>query len=344
MLQELFVKDFAIIESLHISFSAGLTMLTGETGAGKSILVGAVSLLMGGRASAEMIRTGCDEAIAEAVFNISGNVEIQTILAGYNLAADSGQLLIRRIISRTGKNRILIGERLATMQMLAQLSGMLVDISGQYSQQLLLQTEKHIDLLDAYGGLVLLKNLFQVEYIRFQQLAAELKGLIASMLTAERQKELFIFQLDEISRARLMPDEEDKLTRERQVVAGAKILYEKTFGIYTSLYEDEQSCLGVLKRLLRNLNEAAEIDNSLVGLCEGLDSHLLGIEDAALSLRSYAEKLDTDPGRLDQIETRLDELHRLKKKIRQISARTHQLRRGASRPTGQPGWKRQPFK
>ena len=314
MLQELFVKDFAIIESLHISFGAGLTMITGETGAGKSILVGAVSLLMGGRATADMIRTGCDEAIAEAVFDIAGHADIQAALDGYGLVAQSGQLLIRRIISRTGKNRILIGERLATMQMLSQLSGMLIDISGQYSQQLLLQTEKHIDLLDAYGGLTPLKSLFQEQHGRFQQMAAELKNLTASVQAAARQRELFSFQLDEISRSRLMPEEEERLALERQVVAGAKTLYEKTFGAYTALYENEQSCLGMLKRLLRDLHEAAAIDGSLSGLCGELDSNLLGIEDAALSLRSYAEKLDTDPGRLDQIDARLDELHRLKKK------------------------------
>jgi DNA repair protein RecN (Recombination protein N) len=314
MLQELFVKDFAIIESLRISFNEGLTMITGETGAGKSILVGAVSLLMGGRATADMIRTGSDEAVAEAVFDVTGHAELTDILAGYGLAAEGGQLLIRRIISRTGKNRIMIGDRLATMQMLVQLSGMLIDISGQYSQQLLLQAEKHIDLLDAYGGIGPLKAGFQVEFGRFQNLALELKSLTASVREAIRQKELFSFQLEEISRARLMPDELERLEQERQIVAGAATLYEKTFGAYTALYENDQSCLGVLKRLLRDLNEASAIDGSLSGLCEALNSNLLGIEDAALSLRSYAEKLDTDPGRLDSIEARLDELHRLKKK------------------------------
>jgi DNA repair protein RecN (Recombination protein N) len=314
MLQELFVKDFAIIESLHVSFDAGLTMITGETGAGKSILVGALSLLMGGRASAEMIRSGSDEAVVEALFTISHIPEIREMLVTYGLDAEGDHLLIRRIISRTGKNRILIGDRLATMQMLAQLSGRLVDISGQYSQQLLLQTEKHLELLDAYGGLMPLRLRFQEQYARFQELAAELNALSRNQQDAARRRELISFQYDEISRAQLSPAEEDDLLQERRIVSSSKLLYEKTYGVYTALYEDEQSCLGMLKRVSRELQDALAIDASLSAQRDELESHLLGIEDTALSLRDYAEKITTSPGRLDQIETRLDELYRLKKK------------------------------
>lgn len=314
MLQELFVKDFAIIESLHVSFAAGLTMITGETGAGKSILVGAVSLLMGGRASAEMIRTGSDEAVVEAVFDISQMPEIGKIRAAYGLDAEGDQLLIRRIISRTGKNRIMIGDRLATMQMLVQLSGMLVDISGQYSQQLLLQTDKHIELLDAYGGVLPHRLQFQELYARFQELAAELKSLSARSQDAARRRDLIAFQCDEISRAQLSPAEEDSLTQERAIIANAQLLYERTYGVYTGLYEVENSCLDMLKRLLQELRQAAAVDASLTPQCDALESHILGIEDTAMSLRDYAEKITMDPGRLDQIESRLDELYRLKKK------------------------------
>jgi DNA repair protein RecN (Recombination protein N) len=188
MLQELFVKDFAIIESLHVSFAAGLTMITGETGAGKSILVGAISLLMGGRASAEMIRTGSEEAVVEAIFDTSQMPEIKKMLLSYGLDTEPDQLLIRRIITRTGKNRIMIGDRLATMQMLVQLSGMLVDISGQYSQQLLLQTDKHIELLDAYGDILPLRIRYQELYSRFQERATELKTLSARSQDAARRR------------------------------------------------------------------------------------------------------------------------------------------------------------
>ncbi len=314
MLQELFVKDFAIIESLHVSFAAGLTMITGETGAGKSILVGALSLLMGGRASAEMIRSGSDEAVVEAIFDISRIPEIRKMLAAYGLDDEGDQLLIRRIISRTGKNRIMIGDRLATMQMLAQLSGMLVDISGQFSQQLLLQTEKHIELLDAYGGLIPLRLRYQEQYARFQELAAELNILCRNKLESEQRRDLLSFQFNEISRAQLSPAEEDSLVQERSIVASAQSLYERTYGVYTALYEEEQSCLVMLKRLAHQLQDAAAIDPSLVSQHTALESYLFGIEDTALSLRDYAEKITMDPGRLDHIESRLDELYRLKKK------------------------------
>ncbi|MBN2106519.1 MAG: DNA repair protein RecN [Deltaproteobacteria bacterium] len=314
MLLDLFIRDFAIIESLHVTFAAGLTMITGETGAGKSILVGALSLLMGGRASADMIRTGSDEAVVEAMFDITHSPEIRNILASYELDSDADQLLIRRIISRTEKNRILVGGRLATIQMLTQLSGMLVDISGQYSQQLLLQAENHIDLLDAYGNLLPLRARYQQEYTRYQTLAAELHSLTMLRQTAERRRELIAFQHDEISRAQLSADEEKSLVQERTVVASAQTLYQKTYGVYTALYEDQQSCLGMLKKLSHELREAAAIDASLTTTYDALESNLLGIEDTALSLRSYADKITMDPARLDQIETRLDELHRLKKK------------------------------
>ena len=314
MLQELFVRDFAIIESLHVTFAAGLTMITGETGAGKSILVGALSLLMGGRASAEMIRSGSDEAVVEAIFDISRIPEIRKMLAAYGLDDEGDQLLIRRIISRTGKNRIMIGDRLATMQMLAQLSGMLVDISGQFSQQLLLQTEKHIELLDAYGGLIPLRLRYQEQYARFQELAAELNILCRNKLESEQRRDLLSFQFNEISRAQLSPAEEDSLVQERSIVASAQSLYERTYGVYTALYEEEQSCLVMLKRLAHQLQDAAAIDPSLVSQHTALESYLFGIEDTALSLRDYAEKITMDPGRLDHIESRLDELYRLKKK------------------------------
>ncbi len=314
MLLDLFVRDFAIIESLHVSFAAGLTMITGETGAGKSILVGALSLLMGGRASAEMIRSGSDEAVVEAVFDITRIPDIGEMLTSYGLDAGGDQLIIRRIISRTGKNRIMIGDRLATMQMLAQLSGMLVDISGQYSQQLLLQAEKHIELLDAYAELLPLRARYQEKYTRYQTIAAELQSLTMLRQTAARRRELIAFQYDEISRAHLSSVEEESLEQERTIVTSAQTLYEKAYGVYTALYEDEQSCLGMLKKLAYELREAAAIDASLSSTHDGLESYLLGIEDTALSLRDYAEKITMDPARLDQIETRLDELHRLKKK------------------------------
>ena len=321
MLQDLYVKDFAIIDSLHLSFATGLTVITGETGAGKSILVGAVSLLMGGRASSEMIRTGCDEAVAEAVFDIGRNTAVKEALDEYGLESGDDQLLIRRIISRTGKNRILIGGRPATMLMLSRLSGMLIDISGQYSQQLLLQQENHLGLLDAYGGLGVQLAEYRDRFEKFQRLADDYRKLNESWRDAARQKELCAFQLEEIRRAKLLPQEQDALEHERRIMTGSKTLYEKTYGAYEALYESERSCLGTLKRLLRDLREASAIDGSLNELCQSLDSSMIGIEDAALNLRNYAERLENDPSRLEIVEARLDELHRLKKKIRQVGSR-----------------------
>jgi len=150
MLLELIIKDFAIIDKLNLQFKKGLNILSGETGAGKSIIVGAVNLLMGGRAYSELIRSEKDDAVVEAVFEIKDAAEVKKILHSLGIKTADDQLIIRRIISRNGKNRIFIGEQLGNIQMLSQIGSALIDISGQYSQQLLLQTERHINIIDSF--------------------------------------------------------------------------------------------------------------------------------------------------------------------------------------------------
>ena len=151
MLLELVIKDFAIIDRLNLSFKKGLNILSGETGTGKSIIVGAVTLLLGGRAYSELIRSETDAAVVEAVFDISDTTEVKRLLNTLGINVEDDQLIIRRIISRSGKNRIYINDQLANIQMLTQIGGALIDISGQYSQQLLLQTDGHINIIDIFG-------------------------------------------------------------------------------------------------------------------------------------------------------------------------------------------------
>ena len=194
MLQELIVKDFAIIDSLNLSFRGGLNVLSGETGAGKSIIVGALGLLMGGRASAELIRTAKEEAVVEAVFDVTDRRDIKDLLLSWDMETGDDQLLIRRTISKTGKNRIFIGERLATIQMLSQIGGRLIDISGQYSQQLLLQTENHIDILDAFGGLASFREEFQGLYSIYQERAAELRSLLTRQEERAQKRSFWSFR------------------------------------------------------------------------------------------------------------------------------------------------------
>ncbi|MEI6127878.1 MAG: DNA repair protein RecN, partial [Pseudomonadota bacterium] len=178
----------------------------------------------------------------------------------------------------------------------------------------LLQVERHCDLLDAFGGAIQLREQYQKLYTAFQDRAGELKALVAKNKEREQQRELLGFQNKEITDAHLVPGEEEELLQEKRILANAGMLYEKAFGVYAQLYEDEHACLSVLKQLLKELQEAGGIDEQIVPFKNSLESALLQLEDTAFSLRNYAKRITVDPGRLEALEARLDELYRLKKK------------------------------
>ena len=320
MLRDLYIKDFAIIDSLHLSFAEGLNVLSGETGAGKSIIVGALNLLLGGRASAELIRTAKDEALVEAVFAIERCPETRQCLQTWGIESEEDQLVIRRVIARSGKNKIFIDDRLATMQMLSQLGSSLLDISGQYSQQLLLQTENHLDILDTFGGLLPLRSAYQEKFDRFNGMRRELDSLLELEKNKAQRRELLLFHHDELEKAQLVPGEEEALLQERQILAHAEKLYEKTYGTYAALYEADNALLGNLKKAAACVDEAAGIDTQLHPHCENLNSLIISLEDVALALRSYAKKIPLDSGRRELVENRLSDLQRLKKKYGKSSA------------------------
>jgi len=314
MLQELRIRNFAIIQALDVRFDKGLTILSGETGAGKSILVGALGLLLGGRASADMIRTGADEATVEAVFDAAGNGELAEDAAGCGLSVSGDCLILRRIISRSGRNKIYIGDSAATLQQLELIGGRLLDISGQYSQQVLLQVENHGAILDAFGGNQSLLRDYEQAYDALQQAARELHELQSGDARRREQQELLQFQYMEIEQARVQPGEDQALEQERTVLQNARGLYERTWGAYQQLYEDEQSCLGAVQRMARDIAQAAAIDPQLKGSCDQLQQVAAVMEDAAFELRDYAERIVVDPQRLEEVETRLELLQRLKRK------------------------------
>lgn len=314
MLQELRIRNFAIIQTLDVIFDKGLTILSGETGAGKSILVGALGLLLGGRASADMIRTGSDEATVEAVFDVAGNSDLARDAADCGLDVSGETLILRRVISRSGRNKIYIGDSAAMLQQLALIGGRLLDISGQYSQQVLLQVENHGIILDAFGSNQGLLRDYESAYDAFQQAARELRDLQAGEARSRDQQELLQFQYTEIEQARVQQGEDQALEQERTVLQNARGLYERTWGVYQQLYEDEQSCLGALQRMARDIAQAAGIDPQLQGSCDQLQQAAAVMEDAAFALRTYAERIVVDPQRLEEVENRLELLQRLKRK------------------------------
>lgn len=314
MLQELFIKDFALIDELALSFSNGLTMITGETGAGKSIIVGALNLLIGGRASADLIRTGADEARVEAVFSIADLPEVKNMLRDWDIAPDGNDLIVRRAVSRAGKNRITIAGRPATLQMLGQLGGRLLDISGQYAQQLLLHENHHLDILDGFGNLEELRREYATLFATYQETAQRLTTLTQRSRDIAQRRDLLAFQEQEIARAALQPGEEERLVEEKAVLSHARQLQEATYGAYARLYEDDTAIVPAVNQLAKALQEAAALDGSIRDLLHELSGAALTLEECARSLRTYAQKITLDPQRLDDIEARLAELHRLKRK------------------------------
>ena len=314
MLLELIIKDFAIIDTLTLRFENGLNILSGETGAGKSIIVGAVNLLLGGRASADMIRSSKKDAVVEAVFSFDDNTGVQTLLSEWGMVTENHQVIIRRLISRNGKNRIYLSGQLANLQMLNRLGSALIDISGQYSQQLLLQTEHHIDILDTYGGHTDIFSNYKDKLNTYYKDLETLNKLNERARQLKDQQELYTFQKEELEKASLDPDEEEALLQERNVLTHAKELYDKAYGTYLHLYENDNSLISTINSCLKNIKEAAEIDAALGPQRNGLESVTLELDDIARDLRSYANGIHVDPERLELVESRLNMLYRLKKK------------------------------
>jgi len=314
MLLELIIKDFAIIDKLNLQFKKGLNILSGETGAGKSIIVGAVNLLMGGRAYSELIRSEKDDAVVEAVFEIKDAAEVKKILHSLGIKAADDQLIIRRIISRNGKNRIFIGEQLGNIQMLSQIGSALIDISGQYSQQLLLQTERHINIIDSFIEKDTLCTRYRKNYENYQNTLTNLNKIIKKDEALKTKKDLYLFQMDELQKSSLCPEEEETLIKEKNILVNAKDLYDKTYGVYSEMYADDNAHISAIKSSYKKIEEAAGIDENLEPQRKVLESIILELEDNAQSLRSYSDKINIDPERLDLVESRLDILYRLKNK------------------------------
>jgi DNA repair protein RecN (Recombination protein N) len=313
MLTDISIKNFAIIDSLHISFGNGLNILTGETGAGKSIIIDAVNLLLGGRASADLIRSGADEASVEALFAIGGDTALKALLAASGVDAEE-ELLLKRVIARSGKNRIFINGSLATLATLADIACRLVNIYGQHESQTLLKIENHLELLDDYALLGELKEGFAASWRACRKIGEKLATLEKGAREAERQRDILSYQLEEIASAGLVPGEDEELERERNLLVHAERLLLKTGSAYELLYGGEDAVLGTLGKVRAALVDAAGVDSSLAALGEAVNAAVLQLEDTALTLRDYAARIESDPLRLQSVEERLELLRKLKKK------------------------------
>ena len=313
MLTDLNIRNIAIIDSLHVSFGPGLNVLTGETGACKSIIVDAVTLLMGGRASAELVRAGADEAMVDAVFDLEGRPELLAFLSENGIEADS-ELLVKRIVARNGKSRVFLNGGLATLTVLSEVARRCINIYGQHEAQTLLKPDNHLLLLDGFAGCDQLRQEFGELYHNYRRVEDDLRKLEQGERERERRIDLLEFQSDEIARARLVPGEEEELERERQLLAHAERLLAATQGAYELLYAGDAPLLGLLKRSAAGIGEVTAFDPQLAPIRETLEGAYLQLEDAALSLRDYAARIEADPAKLHQLDDRIDLIARLKKK------------------------------
>jgi DNA repair protein RecN (Recombination protein N) len=312
MLTDLTIKNFAIIDQVHARFGPGLNALTGETGAGKSIIVDAINLLLGSRASAEMIRTGQEGASVEAYFELDDGKDIP-LLKNLGLEGSEG-LQIRRIIHHSGKSRAFLNGTAITLHMLEELGEELINIYGQHEHQHFLDPVRHTDILDRSGGLIPLRNQFQEFYLQWSKDASELDKLIARQKQRAERIELLAFQSGEIGRANLRPGEDEELSSERARLVHAEKLHSIAHFGTEVLYGESGSVGERLKAILQRLREGAKIDPVLEPLAASVETTHIQTQEIASSLRAYRERIFFDPQRLETIEARLDEIHRLKKK------------------------------
>jgi DNA repair protein RecN (Recombination protein N) len=318
MLQELRIKNFAIIDELDLSFSKGFNILTGETGAGKSIILSAVQLLLGDRASEELIRSSEEEASVEALFDISENREVKGRIQekGQRLsgAEEGDSLLVRRVISRSGRGKAFINGNLATLGMLSEIGEELLSIYGQHEHQSLQRVDTHIDILDEFGELMELREGFQNLFQRFTSLSQELERIQGEKERREKERELKAFQSKEIEKAGIRIGEEEVLKEEKKVLAHAKKLTDFANASEEVLYSTEGSAIERIQSVLHQGKEMAMIDPSLSPIFKNLDGALIQLEEVALALRDYSKRIEVNPGRLEEIEIRLEEIDRLKRK------------------------------
>jgi len=314
MLKLLTIDNLALIDRLEIELEAGLNVLTGETGSGKSIIIDAVELLLGGRASQDLIRTGADRAFVQGVFEVEGNAPLIDLLNESGIDAGEDEVIVRREVSSTGRSRVFVNNQAATASLLRTLQPLLVDIHGQGDQQSLLVPSNHTPLLDGYAATGDLRSAVAQTYERIDQRLDELDALRSNESARLQELDIIAFQAAEIERAGIKPNEDVDLENERAVLANGERILRLCGESFSQLYDDEQAVLSVLAAVDRRFVELAEIDTRFLPLVEQLTSSRFAVEEIAFFLRSYIDNIQVSPERLEAIQDRLSELDRLKRK------------------------------
>jgi DNA repair protein RecN (Recombination protein N) len=313
MLVQLHIENFALIDRVAVEFGPGLNVLTGETGAGKSMIVGALGLALGQRAHADMLRADDKPILIEVLFDISAHPDVATVLDRLGITIDEPFLLLKRLITKGG-SRCYINTNLATLSMLQDLGQHLVDILGQHQHQTLLRREYQLALLDAYGKLSADIIALRQAYQRYQDLHQELQHLQQEEQQRLQRQDLIRFQAEEIDKAQLHPEEEERLAAERHLLLNAEKLYELSQSAYSLLYSNEQSMLEMLAAVLEKLTQLAALDARQGKPRDEVQESYYALEEVSHHLRDYSESIEIDPSRLQGLEDRLAEIAQLKRK------------------------------
>ncbi len=318
MLQELAIRNFAIIEELDVSFCNGLNILSGETGAGKSIIVGALEMLLGSRASVDYIRTGADKASINAIFAIANRQKVKDKLDELGIGHDGNELLLTREISRTGANRVRINGQVTTLSLFKEISPLLIDIHGQHEHQSLFSREEQRVLLDELAGAESLNLLAEVGAIfhSWQEKKNKLAELLANEADRNARLELLAYQIEELEKTDLKPSEEEELTARHLVLSNAERLYNGTQAIFLALSGDnlDESVLQNIALMMKELEGFQKIDPQLASCHTQITNVYYQLQELAEELRIYADKIFFDEAELKKVEDRLGEINRLKRK------------------------------
>ena len=320
MLTLLNISNIALIGELQVEFDQGLNLLTGETGSGKSIIVDALGVLIGGRFTSDMIKAGEARGFIEGLFSVEPNAELEQLLASAGIqstgiqSGDAGEIVIRRELSTGGRNKIFINHQLATQSLLRDLRPFLVDIHGQGEQQTLFNADTHLELLDAYAGTAALCQEVAARYKQWAALGRELAELRRDEAEKFQLLDILRFQIEELERARLAPGEDERLEEERRRLTNVEKLTTLCAESFALVYEDADSATTRIGQAARRVEELAEYESSFRSYAEGLETARALLEDLAYALRDFVDRLEFSPERLADIESRLAEIARLKRK------------------------------
>lgn len=317
MLTCLNISNIALIDELTVEFDKSLNLLTGETGSGKSIIVDALGVLIGGRFTSDLLKTGRERGFIEGLFSAERNKGLEDLLLESGIEVDTGdrtEIIIRRELAASGRNKILINHQLATGALLRQLRPFLVDIHGQGDQQTLFDTRTHLELLDAFAGASLLKDEVAASFKRWSAVKRELDEHNKQESEKFQLLDILKFQIDELERSQLVVGEDEQLEEERRRLNNVEKLTTLCAEGFALAYDDSDSAITRIRQTARRVEELAGYETKFRQHLEAIETARALLEDLAFALRDFADKLEFSPARLETIEDRLAELSRLKRK------------------------------